>query len=303
MKAAVAPEAGAPDRIEILDRQMIPEPAPGTVRVHVKYAGVNPVDVKMLAGDLGTLFPYTPGRDLAGTVESLGEDVEQFAEGDIVFGSTPFGPAGSFATYAVCHADGIAKVPDGLALDVAAALPTAVFTAHQALFAHGELKSGERVLIAGASGGVGSMAVQLAKRAGATVVGAASGENEEYVKGLGADEFLDYKQDPEYASVAPVDLVFDLVGGETTAKAARALKPAGRLVSIANFEMERTPGGVPVRSFSAQPDAAALTEVGAAVAAGEITVEIDSEYPLAEAREALDAIATGHTRGKIVLAI
>ncbi len=303
MKAAVAPEAGAPDRIEILPRQSVPEVAPGTVRVQVRYASVNPVDVKMLAGAFPVPFPFIPGRDLAGIVESVGEGVTGFEPGDAVFGSPPFGPAGAFAQYVVCLPAGLAKIPDGLAFEIAACLPTVVFTAHQALFEHGGLTSGERVLVAGASGGVGSMAVQLAKRAGATVVGSASAKNREYVLGLGADEFLDYGADPEYGSPAQVDLVFDAVGGETTERAARALRAGGRLVTIANFELTETARGVPVRAFQAHPDAGALAEVGALAASGDVRVEIEEAYALEDVQEALERSATGRVRGKLVVEV
>ncbi|RYG85573.1 NADP-dependent oxidoreductase, partial [bacterium] len=170
MRAAVAREAGAPDSLT-LDRLPVPELPPQRVLIAVRAASINPVDYKMMSGAMGTPFPLVPGRDLAGIVTEVAEGVEEFAEGDLVFGAAAWGPAGSFAEYTVAEPGTIAKVPDGLAIEQAAALPTIVNTAHTALFDVGKIGHGTRVLIAGASGGVGGIAVQLAKQAGAHVVG------------------------------------------------------------------------------------------------------------------------------------
>lgn len=303
MKAARIVQPGPIEHLE-LGETPTPEPSPGQLLVRVNYAGVNPVDYKMLAGMFGPeFFPLTPGRDLAGTVAALGEGTEGFAIGDRVFGSALWGPAGTFAEEVITDPVHIVATPVGLSEELAAALPTAVITADQALFAHGELKEGERVLIAGASGGVGLMAIQLAKRAGATVVAVASSRNRDVAKEFGADEFVAYDEDPEYASAEPVDLALDLVGGETTARAGRKLKEGGRLVTAANFELTELTNGVKVRSFQAQPDAARLAEVGQLVADGEIEVPIEAEFPLENARDALERSATGRTVGKIVLRV
>ncbi len=300
MRVAVAKEAGPPESIEF-DRVPLPDLAPGRVLVSVKTASVNPVDVKMMAGTMGTPFPLVPGRDLAGIVVGLGEGVEGFEEGDAVFGSTLWGPEGSFADYAVCDPAALAKIPPLLSNELAAALPSIVFTAPQGLFQIGRVVDGTRVLITGASGGVGGMAVQLAKRAGAYVVGTASSRNRAYILGLGADEFLAYDEDPNYDSVTEVEFAFDTVGGDTTAKAGLTLGAGGRIVSIANFELEALTNETPVETFSASPNADALLEVGELVASGDLKVEIEAVYAFDEIREALERIATGRVRGKLVV--
>lgn len=302
MRVAIAREAGPPQSIE-LDRLPVPDLAPGRVLVAVKAASVNPVDIKMMSGTMGTPFPLVPGRDLAGTVIEVGGGVEGLEEGDAVFGSAVWGPAGAFADMVVCDPASLAKIPALLSDEMAAALPTIVFTAHEGLFDRGEIGSGNRVLITGASGGVGGMAVQLAKRAGAYVVGTASTRNRAYVLSLGADEFLAYDEDPEYAGVRDIDLVFDLVGGETTTRAGHTLASGGRLISTANFELPALPNGIPVETYSARPNPAALREVGELVASGELKVEIETVYAFEEIPKALIRSATGRVRGKLIVSL
>lgn len=300
MRVAIAREAGPPESIE-LDRLPVPVLAPGHVLVAVNAASVNPVDVKMMSGSMGTPFPLVPGRDVAGNVVEVGEGVTEFEEGDAVFGTALWGPAGSFAEYVVCAPGALAKIPALLSNELAAALPSIVFTAHQGLFEIGHVTEGTRVLIAGASGGVGGMAVQLAKRAGAHVVGSASSANRAYVLELGADEFLAYDEDPTYDSVRDIEFAFDLVGGETTALAGHTLAPGGRIVSAANFELPALTNGTPVETFSADSNPAALREAGELVAAGELKVEVEASYTLDEIREALERISTARVRGKLIV--
>lgn len=302
MRVAVAREAGPPESIE-LDRLPVPELAPGLVLVAVKTASVNPVDFKMMAGHMGTPFPLVPGRDLAGNIVEVGEGVTEFEEGDAVFGSAVWGPAGTFAEYVECDPKGLAKIPALLSNEAAASLPTSVFTAQSALFDVGGIGEGTRILIAGASGGVGGIAVQLAKRAGAYVVGTASSANRAYVLDLGADEFLAYDEDPSYDSVRDIDVAFDFVGGETTAKAGHTLKSGGRIVSIANFELPALTNGTKVDTLQATPNAQALREAGELVASGDLKLEIADVYEFDEIREALVRSAEGRVRGKLVVTI
>ncbi|RYG81164.1 NADP-dependent oxidoreductase, partial [bacterium] len=280
-----------------------PDLAPGRVLVAVKAASVNPVDFKMMAGEMGTPFPLVPGRDLAGIVVEVGEGVEGFAEGDAVFGSAIWGPAGAFAEYAVCDPASLAKIPALLSNELAAALPTAVFTAHTALFSVGRIGQGTRVLIAGASGGVGSLAVQLATRAGAYVVGSASSANRAYITALELDEFLAYDEDPKYDSVHDIDVAFDFVGGETTALAGHTLGKGGRLISIANFELPALPNGTKVEAIQAAPNTRALREAGELVVSGDLKVEIEAVYELDDIRTALERSASHRVRGKLVVTI
>ena len=302
MKAAIALNPGSPDVVEVVETET-PEPTPGQVLVKVLFASVNPVDAKMVEGAMGNRFPMIVGFDFAGTVDKLGEGVEAFKEGDRVFGQAPWGPPGSFAKYCLAVAEEIAPIPGNMDPAIAACLPVAGTTAHQALFEVGRLGPGETVLIAGASGGVGAFAVQLAKRAGAHVVASASAANREFVTDLGADEYIAYDEVSDYSAAGETDLVLDCVGGDTTEKAGATLKPQGRIVTIANFAVKELPSGIPVHIFQSHPEASVLTELGELVIAGDLKVTIEARFPLDGVREALAKGGSGHARGKVVIKI
>jgi NADPH:quinone reductase-like Zn-dependent oxidoreductase len=191
MKAIVINAYGNADVVNYVDVER-PEPKVGEVLVKVHTAGVNPVDWKIRGGlgkRLGLTLPITLGGEIAGTIEKTGDDVRDFKEGDAVYGIIP---SGGFAEYAIAKAGEIAPKPPSLDFKHAAAIPLGALTAWQAIFGLAHLDRGQRILITGASGGVGSLAVQLAKAKGAHVIGTASGRNEEFVRALGADEFVDY---------------------------------------------------------------------------------------------------------------
>src|SRR5437867_9184386 len=214
-----------------------PTPADKELLVKVRAAAVNPVDWKIRDG-LGELFGLKPplilGCEIAGTVEAVGgpsrAGASDFAPGDEVCGYLG-AYSGGYAEYVAAPASEFVRKPKQIDFDTAASVPVAALTAWQGIFDHGKLAGGQRILITGASGAVGSMAVQLAKVKGAHVIGTGSGRNEEFVRKLGADEFIDYKKAKFEDEVRGVDVVFDTVGGETQERAFRTLKRGGILVS------------------------------------------------------------------------
>src|SRR5438067_4033064 len=210
MKAAVLHETGGPEvvRWEEVER---PEPGDGEVLIRVHAASVNPIDWKHRRGFTEQQLPAILGNDLSGTIEVSRAD--GFAEGDEVFGMIS---GSAQAEYATANAGAIAKKPDGVSHEQAAAIPVAGLTAWQSLFDRGGLESGQTALIAGAAGGVGHFAVQFAKHAGARTVGTGSARNREFVLGLGADDYVDYTRQAVTDVVSDADVAFDTVGGETT---------------------------------------------------------------------------------------
>ncbi len=208
---------GGPEQLKL---EQLPRPVPqaGEVLVHVHAAGVNPIDWKLRAGFLKDFFPqsfpHIPGRDLAGIVEEVGPGVTTFQKGQAVFGQSA---NGSYTEYAVASVQTLALKPETISFDEAATIPVGATTAWQGLFDHGQLQSGQRVLILGAAGGVGLFAVQLARWKGAQVIGTASTANLDFVRSLGAETVIDYTTTAVERAVHDVDLVLDTVGGEALA--------------------------------------------------------------------------------------
>ncbi len=303
MKAVVIHEYGNNDVVQFVDREL-PEPEAGEVLVKIHAAGVNPVDWKIRDGAgqrMGMTLPIYLGGEIAGTVEKVGEGVEQFKVGEAVFGMTR---SGGFAEYTVTKAESLAAKPAGLDFTTAAAVPLGALTAWQAMFDTAHLGSGQKVLITSASGGVGSLAVQLAKSKGAHVTGMASGQNEEFVRSLGVDEFVDYKKQPFEEVVKDMDVVFDNVGGETFQKAFRTLKKGGFLATVVAFPKDEAQQyGVGVARVQCKPNAEELLTIRGLVDAGKLKAHVATVLPLEEVKQALELSATGRTRGKIVLEI
>jgi NADPH:quinone reductase-like Zn-dependent oxidoreductase len=266
--------------------------------MRIGAAAINPIDWKFRSGRVPKELPAILGSDVAGTVEE--SRAEGFAAGDPVYG---FARTGAYAELAATPATVIASRPPGLDAVHAAALPVAGLTAWQALFDHGGLQSGQTVLVAGAAGGVGHLAVQFAKRAGARVIGTASARNREHVLGLGADEFVDYGSQDVGSVVAGVDLAFDTVGGDSAEASLRTVREGGVLVAIAGGgdEDAARERGVRIERFSARPDAGQLKEIGLLAAGGDVTVEIAEVLPLDEIARAHELSEGGHTRGKIIV--
>lgn len=303
MKAVVIKEYGNNDVVQFID-VACPQPAAGEVLIKVHAAGVNPVDWKIRDGAgqrMGMTLPIHLGGEIAGTVEKLGDGVQNHRVGDAVFGIIR---TGGFAEYAVAKASDVVAKPASLDFVHAAAVPLGALTAWQAMFDDAKLAGGQKILITSTSGGVGSLAVQLAKNRGAYVVGLASGRNEAFVRGLGVDAFVDYTQQAFEDVVHDMDVVYDLVGHDTFERAFQTLKKGGFLVtSVAFPKDEAQQFGVSVKRGFCLPNAEELTAIRELVDAGKLKVHVSTVLPLAEVRQALDLSKSGHTRGKIVLDI
>jgi N-ethylmaleimide reductase len=288
-------------RLELVSR---PAAAAGEVVVRVHAAGVNGLDWKIRDGLVRDAFPLALpailGIELAGTVAEVGAEVSGFAIGDRVMG--PLAGLGAYSDYVAVAASKLAHTPAGLDDVQAAAIPVAALTAWQALFDAGELKRGQTVLIHGAAGGVGSFAVQLARLAGARVVATAQEANAGYLQGLGADLVIDYRSSNFWERSGKVDLVLDLVGGETLAKSWQVLDAGGRIVSTAAPEiMAQAAAGKPGKWFQMKPDALRLAELATMVADGRLTVRVSEIAELSDINGAIERNKTGHGAGKTVV--
>ena len=304
MKAVRIERYGNEDVMELAEVER-PKPDAGEVLVKVKAAAVNPVDWKIRDG-LGELFgmklPIILGCEVAGTVEAVGTGVKDFAAGNDVYGF--LGEySGGYAEYVAAPAGEFVRKPKQIDFDIAASVPVGALTAWQGIFDHGKLGSGQRILITGASGAVGSMAVQLAKNKGAHVIAIGSGRNEEFVRELGADEFIDYKEAKFEDRVSGVDVVFDAVGGETQDSAFQTLKRGGFLVSTVNppSTEKAKEFGVAVAMVGVIPKPDQLAEINRLVESGKLKVRVATVLPLAEVKKAHQLSASGHADGKIIL--
>ena len=304
MKAVRIERYGNEEVVEIADVDR-PKPGAGQVLVKVKAAAVNPVDWKIREG-LGEMFGLKPplilGCEVAGTVETVGDNVEDFSPGHDVYGYLG-AYSGGYAEYVAAPASEFVRKPKQINFDAAAAVPVGALTASQGIFDHGKLTSGQRILITGASGAVGSMAVQLANVIGAHVIGTGSGRNEEFVRGLGADEFIDYKKGKFEEEVSDVDVVFDTVGSETQDGAFRTLKRGGVLVSTVNppSEEKAKQFGVKGAMVMVTPKPDQLAEINRLVETGKLKVRVAKVLPLVEVKKAHQLSASGHVDGKIIL--
>ncbi|MGY1865808.1 MULTISPECIES: NADP-dependent oxidoreductase [Nocardia] len=284
---------GGPEVLEVAEVDR-PRPGPGEVLVRVAATSVNAADWKVRAGLVGKLGdpPLTLGLDVSGVVDELGPGVDRFAVGDPVYGMV-FG--GANAEYVVAQAHTLAPKPRNVDLVQAAALPTAALTAWQALAALG---TGQRVLVHAAAGGVGHLAVQIAKHRGAFVIGTARAVNHGYLRGLGADEVIDYTA-VDFGSVTrDVDLVLDLVGGEYGSRSLLVLGPHGRLIDTQGSDAEADPR---YERFYVEPAGVSLREITTMVERGHLQATIDRVLPLSEAAQAHQLSEAGRVRGKIVL--
>ncbi|MFG2793324.1 NADP-dependent oxidoreductase [Streptomyces sp. NPDC048419] len=295
---------------EVLKEVELPRPEPRTneVLVRVRAAGVNPTDWKHRAtgGFLGEP-PFVLGWDVSGVVEATGIGVARFQPGDEVYGmlSYPFGH-GSHAEYVTAPARWFAHKPASLDHTRAGALPLVSLTAWQALVEYADVRPGQRVLVHAAAGGVGHVAVQIAKARGAYVIGTASAGKHEFLRGLGVDEAVDYREADFAEAVKDVDVVLDTMGGDTALRSLRVLRPGGIVVSIIPIGSDEFPdeaerlGVRAVRMLvdASHSDLDAITEL---VEAGKLRPEIAGTFPLAQAAEAHRLGETGRTSGKLVL--
>jgi NADPH:quinone reductase-like Zn-dependent oxidoreductase len=297
---------------EVLHEVTVPRPEPGIseILVRVRAAGVNPTDWKHRAGRrfLGDP-PYVLGWDVSGVVEQVGLGVTLFRPGDEVFGMLPYPHgAGSHAEFVTGPARAFVRKPASVDHVQAGAIPLAALTAWQCLVDVAELRAGERVLIHAAAGGVGHMAVQIAKALGAQVIGTASAPKHGTVMGLGADEMIDYRTTDFAEAVSDVDVVLDTLGGENQLRSLRTLKPGGRLVSTVPVpaeglaaEAERL--GVRAQVMLVEADQAGMSAVADLVETGRLRALIAEVFPLAEAAKAHAAGETNRTTGKLVLTV
>jgi NADPH:quinone reductase-like Zn-dependent oxidoreductase len=294
------PEVFRSERIDV------PEPGAGEVLVRVQTASANPVDNKTRAGEYPLIredqLPYTLGRDFAGTVERVGADVNEWTHDDDVFGFVGQGQ-GAFAEFVVVQASALARRPAGMGLVVAGAVPLAALTAWQGLYDHGGLKGGQRVLIHAGAGGVGHFAVQFASHEGAEVFVTASGDGLEFVRSLGADHVIDYHTQRFEDVAADMDLVFDLVGGDTQKRSWAVVASGGALISTLTepSQTEAARHGARAARYTARPDATQLAQIASLIDAGKVRVEVAATYPFDATADALGRLQQGHVRGKIVV--
>ena len=324
MKAIVYSQHGPPDVLRLAEIDK-PSPKEHQVLVKIRAASVNPLDWHAVRGEpwlmriIGKPKNRIPGGDLAGQVEAVGAKVTRFRPGDEVFGTC----YGTFAEYACVKESRIVRKPAGLSFEQAAAIPVAMYTAAQALRNKGRLRPGQSVLVVGASGGVGTFAVQIAKALGGSVTGVCSARNVDLVRSLGAAHVIDYTADDFTRSAQRYDLILQIAGNRKVAELKRVLAPDGALVVIgggvgrdsadtgvleildllirgnllSRFARQR------VLMFVAQARASDLTFATELIAAGKLEPVIDRTYPLAAAAEALRYLEAGHARGKVVVVV
>lgn len=298
MRAVTVSRFGPPD-VLVPSELPTPVPASGQLLVEVTGAGVGPWDAKMRRGEFGPHdFPYIPGDEVSGIVSGVDGD-PGFAVGDAVFGST-VNMVGGYAEYVVVDADHLAPAPRAVDLEAAGAVPVGACTAMEGIDDHLHLRSGESVLVAGAAGGVGSFVVQVARARGARVIATASSTNHDFVRGLGADEVVDYHGD-WVSAVRGIDAAFDCVGGDTWDGCLEAIRDGGRAVTIAASDRLEGQDPATASAFRASITGARLREAASLIDEGTVTVVISDRLPLDQAAQAHEIIESGHTRGKVVL--
>ncbi len=287
----------APGGVEALafDVIPVPHPGPGEVLVRVHAAAITRDELTWSTDRL----PAVPSFELAGTVAALGAGVSGVSVGDDVFALTPFDRQGVAADFAAVPTGAIAPKPARLTPVEAAALPMAALTAFQALFDHGRLQRGERVMVTGAAGGVGHVAVQLAHQHGAHVTAVASAGRHDLLRSLGADIVVDRNTALRPGGTAPVDLVFDTTGGALLAAAPRLIAPGGRIVTVA----ESPPAGVVATYFVVTPDGARLKALTPRFDDGTVRAVVAATFPIDRAGAAFTALTTRGKTGKVVLEV
>jgi NADPH:quinone reductase-like Zn-dependent oxidoreductase len=305
MHAVLIRRFGGPEVVEIAQIN-VPKPGRGQLLVKVEAASLNPVDWKIRDGKYPLVkddkLPYMLGRDFSGTVVSAPGADGGFAPGTLVHGLLGI-DRGSFAQYVVARVGEIARVPGTIDRLVAAAVPLAGLTAWQGLFDHGGLQAGQRVLIHAGAGGVGHLAVQFAKARGATVFATASTDDVGFVRSLGADEVIDYKKQRFEDKARDIDLVYDLIGGETQERSWGVLKRGGALVcTVAEPSQDKAETyGVRALRYTAQSDANQLREIDALIEAGKVRPLVSRTFAFVDIKQALASIEQGHGSGKTVL--
>ena len=309
MKAIRIHGRGGPDHLVYEDVPQ-PHPGPGEVLVRVSATGVFVNELRWnetyeTKEGSKRVLPI-PGRDLSGVVVELGPGVTALTEGAQVYAMLDYSRDGADADYTIALPGELAPKPRTLDAVQAAAVPLSALTAWQGFFEHASLVAGQTVLIHGGAGGVGVFAVQLARWAGAHVIATASARHRDFLRELGADEFIDYTTTRFEDVVHDVDLVFDLVGGDTLQRSWQVIKPGGTLVSVVSPPPPADVAkGHDVRFawFVVEPNREQLIQVGELIDAGKLRPIIDAVFPLSQARQAYEQGMKGHTRGKVVLRV
>lgn len=315
MRRITQDTAGGPDVLHLADAP-VPEPIPTEIRVRVTAAGVNPVDTKVRAGGAGlgaaggdmAAPPFTVGWDVAGVVDAVGMGVTRFAVGDRVFGM-PWFPrqAGGYGEYVTAPSRHFAHIPDGVDDVTAAATPLAALTAWQIVVDTADVQRDQRVLVHAAGGGVGHLAVQIAKTRGAHVVGTASGGKHADLTALGLDEAIDHHTQEIAQATGDIDVAVDLTEVNGPSSLA-VMRPGGLLVCVpsgvpAGLTEQAHAQGKRVTDFLVEPDGVALTGIARLLAEGALTVRIAGTFPLEEAASAHRELEKGSTFGKLVLTL
>lgn len=328
MKAAYISRYGKIDDVQI-NEQPKPSLTEDAVLVKVHAASINPLDLRILEGEFKAIlpvpFPFILGNDFAGTVVEVGSNVTEFKAGDEVYAKTDLN--GAFAEYTVVQQSSLALKPQNISMEQAAALPLVALTSWQALVEIAKVKAGQKVLIHAGSGGVGSIAIQLAKSLGAIVATTTSGKNAHWVRELGADIIVDYKTTDFEQELKDYDVVLDTQGGKALEKSLNVLKRGGRLISLAGPPDQATTEAfnlnrflkcvIPLLSWSIrhkakkrgvtysflfmQPNGQQLSKISELVEAGKIKPVVDQIYDFIQIKEALQYVNTGRAKGKVVL--
>lgn len=334
MKAFLMKDYGGPEVAELQDDVPQPDPGEGEVLVEVRSAGLNPVDFKIREGKLRPIIrlslPTILGGEVSGIVHSVGSNVSRFSVGDRVFARLGKQKMGGLAEFSVVREEYLAKIPDSLDFDSAAALPLAGLTALQSLRDEIGVQPGQRILITGGAGGVGTFAIQIAKHLGATVVTTASHRGEELVRRMGADEVIDYESEEFDEILSDCDAAFDLIGGEDLKRCFSAVKSGGIVVSIAGVPEPKTAlrdldrrfglaalfwilsfptrciaakAGVDYRFKFMHPSGKDLEFLGSLIEKQQLEVVLDSVFPFDKVKEAFAELEKGHAKGKIVVKV
>jgi len=312
MKAAQITKYGGSEVVQINQSTPVPnDPSAGKVLVNIRAAGVNPADWKFRDGFFKQMmplkFPSTLGWDFSGVIEKLGEGVSDYKQGDEVYGqaSEITGGSGAFAEMALATADSIAHEPKALSHEQAAGLPTVGVSAWQALVETIGLTNGQKILIHGGAGGIGSIAIQMAKHRGAHIATTVRANDMQYVKELGADEIIDYQTQNFDDLLHDYDAVYDNVGGETYTRSFKILKKGGIIVSMLEQPNQQLMEQFGVKAVFqlTQVNRERLTKLAQWVDQNNIRVNVDRAFPLEEAGKALDYQKDVHPRGKVVVEI
>ncbi len=303
MKVVRIHEFGGPNVLAIEEAPM-PEPQADEVLVRVHAASVNPIDYKMRSGVYGhaSAEELRLGRDVAGTIEAMGSNVHDFERGDHVFALLPR-DRGGYAEYVALDAALCVRRPQNLDDAEAAAVPLAATTAWQGLFDHGNLAAGQHVLIHGGAGGVGHFAVQLAHAAGARVSTTVSAEDVEFAKKLGADQVIDFRRERFEDEVHDVDLVLDLVAGDTQTRSWNVLRPGGSLISTLSepSQIQAKQHQARGENYRTQSNARELQQIAAWIEEGKVRPVVQETVPFEEVARAQELLENEHVRGKVVL--